>query len=290
VTTRLHHDDPALLIQAIEFTASETGFNPRLIEKDYLCTVVLEYLGANAPGLIFKGGTCLSKVYGDLYRLSEDLDFSISMTVNSTRTERSRRARKFKQAIVRLPDHVAGVRMLEAVHGANNSTQYNARLGYESLIDGHIEGLSIEIGLREPAVRATHVGSARTVLLNPVTGKPAVDPPRVECLSHDEAMAEKLRAAMCRRDVAIRDYFDVDHAVSAGRFDPLERSFLMLLRRKLEVPMTSPVDVSDDRTKALQRQLQTQLRAVLRQQDFVGFDLDRAVATVRGVAEAVADP
>lgn len=32
-------------------------------------------------------------------------------------------------------------------------------------------------------------------------------------MSRDEAMAEKLRAALSRRDVAIRDYYDVDHAV-----------------------------------------------------------------------------
>ena len=35
----------------------------------------------------------------------------------------------------------------------------------------------------------------------------------VPCLSRAEAMAEKLRAALSRRDVAIGDFYDVDHAV-----------------------------------------------------------------------------
>ena len=74
---RLHINDPDLLRQAIDFTARETGFIPRLVEKDYFCSVVLEYLAASGAGLTFKGGTCLSKIHSSLYRLSEDLDFSL---------------------------------------------------------------------------------------------------------------------------------------------------------------------------------------------------------------------
>jgi predicted nucleotidyltransferase component of viral defense system len=41
--------------------------------------VLLEYLAAVDEALVFKGGTCLAKVYADFYRLSEDLDFVIPM-------------------------------------------------------------------------------------------------------------------------------------------------------------------------------------------------------------------
>ena len=47
---RWHADDGDLLRQAIELTAREAGFNPRLIEKDYFCSVVLEYLAASDGG------------------------------------------------------------------------------------------------------------------------------------------------------------------------------------------------------------------------------------------------
>ena len=87
---RLHEEDPALLREAIRFTSAETGFTPRLIEKDYFCSVVIEYLAASGAGLTFKGGTCLSKIHGSLYRLSEDLDFSISTAPGSSRADRSR--------------------------------------------------------------------------------------------------------------------------------------------------------------------------------------------------------
>ena len=76
---RLHEEDPALLREAMTFTSASTGFGSRLIEKDYFCSVVLEYLATSDDDLLFKGGTCLAKIHGDFYRLSEDLDFTLPM-------------------------------------------------------------------------------------------------------------------------------------------------------------------------------------------------------------------
>jgi hypothetical protein len=55
--------DPDYFRAAVTFTARRTAFTPRLVEKDYLCTVLLEYLTATGGRLVFKGGTCLSKVH-----------------------------------------------------------------------------------------------------------------------------------------------------------------------------------------------------------------------------------
>ena len=107
---RWHADDPDLLVQAIEFTARQTGFNPRLVEKDYFCSVVLEYLSTRDGALTFKGGTCLAKIHGSFYRLSEDLDFSIS-----TRDGRAPRAtqpesRSLKAVVADIPKHISALR------------------------------------------------------------------------------------------------------------------------------------------------------------------------------------
>ena len=66
------HEDVALFGEALRFTAAETGFISRLIEKDYFCTLVLRYLCEADVTLIFKGGTCLAKVHAGFYRLSEE--------------------------------------------------------------------------------------------------------------------------------------------------------------------------------------------------------------------------
>lgn len=86
-------------------------------------------------------------------------------------------------------------------------------LGYESLLDAHLESINVEVGQREPNMTETQLGASKTALLNPINGQALVDPYPVRCLSYLEAMVEKLRAALCRREVAIRDFFDVDYAV-----------------------------------------------------------------------------
>ena len=285
---RLHEEDPALLREAIRFTSAETGFTPRLIEKDYFCSVVLEYLAASGAGLTFKGGTCLSKIHGSLYRLSEDLDFSISTAPGSSRADRSRSVIPLRVAVKELPERLPAFSIVDTLRGANESTQYNAVVGYESLLDSGVEPISIEVGVREPNLMDAHEGSSKTALLNPIDGQALVEEYSVPCLSYSEAMAEKLRAALCRREVAIRDFFDVDYAVRSARFNMFEPAFLELLRRKIAIPGTSPVDVSEDRIGQLQRQLEAQLRPVLRQQEFAQFDLDRAIGTVRAVAREIA--
>ena len=82
------HEDPDRFAEALSFTEAETTFPARLLEKDYYCTVLLQYLSGRVPRLVFKGGTCLAKVHANFFRLSEDLDFVISVAAESTRTER----------------------------------------------------------------------------------------------------------------------------------------------------------------------------------------------------------
>ena len=281
---RWHVDDPDLLRQAIEYTARQTGFSLRLIEKDYFCSVVLEYLAARDTELTFKGGTCLAKVHSGFYRLSEDLDFSISTPPNASRKERSRRGGGLGPIVRDTPRHLPGFQILAPLRGANESTQYNAVVGYESLLESRVESIGVEVGLREPVLAAPQQAPSNTMVLNPVNGRPLIDALVVSCLSHLEAMAEKLRAALTRRDVAIRDFFDVDHAVLNGRLDVRDRSLLELLRRKLEVAGAGAVDISAERLGQLSGQLEGELQPVLRQQDFDHFDLDRAIRTVRAVA------
>jgi hypothetical protein len=100
-------------------------------------------------------------------------------------------------------------------------------------------------------------------------------------------MAEKLRAALSRREVAIRDFYDIDYAGRNLNLVVLEPELLGLVRQKLEVPGADPVDVSPARLAVLRRQRDLQLKSVLRARNFAEFDLDRAFATVAEVAVAL---
>lgn len=283
----LHATDPDLLAAAIGFTARQTGFDPRLIEKDYFCSVALEQLASQDTGLVFKGGTCLSKVHDRFYRMSEDLDFTISARPELKRAERKRAVSAAKAAFASVPTALPGFRIREALSGANESTQYNGCLEYDSLLDDHVEPIRIEISVSEPTLHPPEKAPAATAVLNPITGKPLVDAFAVDALAYEEVMAEKLRAALCRLTPAIRDYFDVDYALRAGRLNLSDAAFVLLLKEKLKAPRTGPVDVSEARVRELQRQVETQLRPMLREQDFASFNFERALAAIQHVARVL---
>jgi hypothetical protein len=279
------HEDLSLFREAVNFTTAETAFASRLIEKDYFCTVLLAYLaGAMDDRFVFKGGTCLAKVHADFYRLSEDLDFVIPVPVTLTRSQRSKLAAGVKKAVALLPEQLPSFRLVDPLKGANNSTQYIAVVGYPSLIRQQEETIKIEVSLREPLLTPVVKSPARTIMLDPVSGKPLVLPVSVRCISKTEAMAEKFRAALSRREAAIRDFFDIDYAVRRFGLHPRDAAFIRLIRSKLDVPGNDPIDVSGDRLKALRLQLEPRLKPVLRAKDFAEFDLDRAFEIVADAA------
>src|SRR6266571_4802543 len=274
------HQDVAIFRQAVSITQLRTGFAERLIEKDYFCSVLLEYLAAVEEALVFKGGTCMAKVYADFYRLSEDLDFVIPMATGARRADRSKQAAGLKKAVAALPRELSVFHTIQALTGANSSTQYVAVIGYTSLLGGRKDSIKIEVGLREPLLTPVHNGSVKTVLLDPVSGKPLVKPALLRCISRTEAFAEKFRAALSRREVAIRAFYDIDYAVRRLDLRPRDRELIGLVRQKLAVPGNEPVDVSANRLLALRVQVEAQLKPVLRTADFGEFNLDRAFATV----------
>jgi predicted nucleotidyltransferase component of viral defense system len=276
----LLHKDPDLFRTVVNFTSAETLFIPRLLEKDYFCTLLLHYLSATDETLVFKGGTCLAKVYAGFYRLSEDLDFVISASADSLRSVRSRKMATAKKAISCIADKLGAFRLVQPLTGANNSTQYIAVVGYSSLLGKTEETIKIEIGLREPLLTPSFHGLVTTILLNPITGKSMIQTFPMTCISYNEGMAEKFRAALSRREPAIRDFYDIHYAISHLNLNSGDASFLDLIKKKLAVPGNNPVDVSKERLSAIRRQLDAELKPVLRNLDYAAFDLEQAFQVV----------
>jgi len=284
---QLHlHEDIALFREAVNFTASMTGFNPHLIEKDYFCTVLLDYLSSyGGEQLVFKGGTCLAKFHAGFYRLSEDLDFTIPLVIDASRTQRRHAIKDTKDAIIQLPDHLHTFNVIRSLTGANNSTQYIGTVGYESPSTGQPDSIMIEVSVREPLLMSAIKEQGKTVLLDPISGEKMLHDITINCIAMAEAMAEKFRAAMSRREAAIRDFYDLDYAVTHLGLDPTDSNLIKMVREKLAVPGNSPVDVGPDRLATLNRQLKTRLKTVLRDKEFQTFDLDKAFGIVVAMAE-----
>lgn len=286
-----YHEDERRFRDALTHTAAESGFNARLIEKDYYCSIVLRDLGdLFEQGMVFKGGTCLSKVHAEFFRLSEDLDFTIPLPGGASRPARRRAAEPVKAYFAELGARLPNFEIDVEFAGHNENRQYAGRLAYRSVVTGERDFIKVEVGLREELLRGSEILPARTLLVDPYDRTPVVDHFDVRVLCLAEAYAEKIRAALTRRDPAIRDFFDIDHAVGRGLFDPCSPELLGLIAAKLAVFGNEPADLAPSKQAVLRGQVETDLRPVLRTADLEAFDLDRVIRILEEVLGGLSTP
>lgn len=269
------HQNPSLFRTNIQQASAETGFVARLIEKDYYCSLILRELYSDVRHpLIFKGGTLLNKVYAGFYRLSEDLDFSISTPPDSTRGQRSKLVKPIKELINNIQG--PGLTLKAPLEGSNNSSQYNAKFQYQSCLSEILEVISFEIGIREEILQTPVVRQANTLISDRFSKTALIEPIQVTALTLGEAYAEKLRAALTRKTPAIRDVFDIYHACQNNVFQFDGSEFQQLVVRKIAAVEKLVVDLSLSRKQLFETQLQSELEPVLRPQDFNQFDFNFA--------------
>ena len=70
------HLDREAFTELVTASSHELHIPSSIIEKDYYVTLALRELSARINGMIFKGGTSLTKCYQILERFSEDIDIS----------------------------------------------------------------------------------------------------------------------------------------------------------------------------------------------------------------------
>ena len=73
---KLHNNSRSFNL-LISLISDYYNINPAFIEKDYFVTLLLQELSQKVPGLVFKGGTSLSKCYKIINRFSEDIDLTL---------------------------------------------------------------------------------------------------------------------------------------------------------------------------------------------------------------------
>ena len=230
----LHHDKEEF-IRILERTSAQTGFTLRLLEKDYYISIILSQINSGLNNsLIFKGGTCLNKIYYSYYRLSEDLDFSLKLPSDSTTRQARRKLMKpikesLKSFTAKFDMNVENIEKA----GHNESTQYVYYLTYHSVVLNKKDSVKLEIGLRFNPLLPVEKRRITHKFLHPFTGEPLFDAGKVTCLSIKELVSEKMRAAATRAIIAPRDFYDLGYLLRAG-FDFTDREFLKVFKRKLE--------------------------------------------------------
>lgn len=228
------HTDKNDFLKILQQTSAQTGFPLRLLEKDYYLTLVLNGIDELGPDLVFKGGTCLSKVYFNYFRLSEDLDFSINLPFNDiNRTKRRQLIKPIKERIrsflqkfdMRIdPDQRVSF---------NESRQYIYYLYYHSIILNKEEPIKLEIGLRYKPIMPIQQVKVNHKFIHPFTKELLFSTGKINCLALNELIAEKIRAASTRRIIAPRDFFDLDYLLKM-KVNIFDNDILKLLKIKLK--------------------------------------------------------
>ena len=236
---------------------------------------------------MFKGGTSLSKVHADFYRLSEDLDFAISIPTDVRRSGRRGVVAPIKRHLAKIAERTPAVKITSPLNGHNECRQYEAFLQYASAVTGEDETVKVEVAVREPIIESPVSCAGRTLLRHPVPEESPSVKLSVRVLSLHETYAEKARAALTRNPPAIRDIFDIDEAVRNNRLNLIAPPFLHLVKQKLAVPGNAPLDTSPTRRRTLEGQLETHLKPVLRKSDYEVFDVERAIAEVEKLAAMI---
>ena len=153
---RQHPDELAVLTS---ITAEHLGIDPAFVEKDFWVTEVLRAVtvehdiadtgGNRHPvGVVFKGGTSLSRVYGITQRFSEDVDVLLAFPTATTVGARDRVLKaKCEAARAHLDIDSAACSSFDQTRGVKRSMRYT----YPAAGAGSAEittGVLLELGSR----------------------------------------------------------------------------------------------------------------------------------------------
>jgi predicted nucleotidyltransferase component of viral defense system len=271
--------DREKLKDIIPAIAGKMKFRPAIVEKDYYLTVILNSIEALLSNkLVFKGGTLLNKAHLNYHRLSEDLDF----TYYASLTARSQRSRAITPIREQMPSFLKALQLTSDKpegEGFNNSKQYVFKIKYPSVLTAKDDVIKLEISLRQPPIDKPVHTEIKHFYQDPFTGEDLFPRRKVLSLSRNEAVAEKLKAAISRKDVAIRDYYDLWHIAEVG-FNFYADKFIKLFKRKVTDEgytgdYRQDFGLTADKISFLRRQVDVALAPVIRAGE--KFDLDKVL-------------
>lgn len=287
------HENKEEFVKSLERAAKKKGFLLPLMEKDYYLTLLLSRAHELSAGLIFKGGTCLNKIYYAYYRLSEDLDFSMTFPQHeATRGQRRKCIQPVKDKIEKFVEQF-GMKIDHTGNpGRNESNQYVYSLVYRSALRPLEAKIKLEIGLRFNPIMPAETRHVQHAFLHPFTGEPLFDGGKIKCLSLNELIAEKLRASAIREKIAPRDFYDLDFVLRNG-FDLANKEVTKLFKKKLEEDGADTdldkyrvnLGREDEEVKDMRSRIETELFDVLTPDERKNFDLDEALKRINKAME-----
>ncbi len=128
---------------------------------------------------------------------------------------------------------------------------------------------------------------ARTLLMDPFLYKNKVPPFMLIGLNLQEAYAEKTRAALCRRELAIRDFYDLDFALMQNLIKLHDDVFVALVKKKVKHEKYFHDFNNPDVIKFLQAKIKSELEPTLKQFDGANFSLEQIVGKLLKLSNSI---
>lgn len=261
--------------------SNKKNFDIFKLEKDFRLTIILHRITKNIPEITFKGWTCLNKVYFPYFRLSEDLDFSISIEdpLVNTNGKRETFAQHIREKMKELTTSLW--RKLNDDQYHHKKAQGNEHLkkkeytylkyilSYQSIYDQSPQSIKIEITYTQKQHFPWIHKHIQSIFIDPIANDSVFMLQEIKCLDLQEMITEKCRACLTRRKPAIRDFFDLRY---------LQSQWIDILANK-EIIKAKCDEVSDrQRTlennyDELKKQIETHIIPVIN--DIGDFDLKR---------------
>ncbi|MEK6952712.1 MAG: nucleotidyl transferase AbiEii/AbiGii toxin family protein [Nanoarchaeota archaeon] len=196
-----------------------TKFSPWGLEKDYHLTRILHKISEKKiENLVFKGGTCLNKCYLGFYRLSEDLDFVFNQDVKDlSKLQIKKILDNLRRIIFEILNELnlevnkelgKGWKMLTSIEGPK-IIGLEIITQYPSLLDDSQQKIKIDISFRKRLINSTKIRPIHHEFINAL-GEPLLkEDVEIEAIDLSENFAEKFRALVTRKNIAVRDVYDI---------------------------------------------------------------------------------
>lgn len=285
------HDNKEEFSRVLETTSAQTEFPLLLLEKDYYLTILLSGIHTLSENLVFKGGTCLNKIYYSYYRLSEDLDFSLKIpSDHPTRTIRRQAIKPVKEKVLSYVQSFGmNIQDLDNI-GFNQSKQYIIYIDYDSVVVEKPQSIKLEIGLRFNPVMSTQNNKVVHRFLHPFTQEPLFEAGSISCLDLTEIVAEKMRASATRLNIAPRDFYDLGFIIRSG-FDFSNPQVWELFKIKLaEDGFDTDMSIyrinlgrSQNEISQMASRIESELLAVLTPHEQKSFYLDQTLHQINDI-------
>lgn len=195
-----------------------------VLEKDVLITEVLESfseMSDSGISVVFCGGTCLSKAYRLIDRMSEDVDFKVGVPSDLTKSARSKLLSDFKKRAVSELERRGFLVPLSEIVARDGNNYVAMNLHYQSKFPSVASlrpEIKLEINARPPLLPTAR--RAVQTMLDGLVGKQG-NPVLIDCISIEETLAEKVLSFLRRTSemLAGRNRGDYDDRLVRHLYD-----------------------------------------------------------------------